>query len=180
MRIWKLIALCTLFAFSPFQGDKKIAWSKDFKLSWDLFEVREDNGNSYVASTNSGLSFGYGVKMINGNPSTDFNYEVQSYFYPELSWFVPSRVNDRVLRHEQTHFDITELHARKLRKRISEFDFTTNLKEELDNLYNNIEQERRAMQAKFDFETDHSVLKDQEDFWEEKVANLLLQYEAFQ
>ena len=84
-----------------------------------------------------------------------------------------------MLQHEQTHFDITELHARKLRKRIEAYNFSENAKAELDELYNQIERERRAMQSKYDLETDHSILKAEEVAWVEKVQQLLKEYEAW-
>lgn len=180
MKIWITICLFGLLAFTAVPEDEKIAWSADYRLTWDDFKGEAKHGTSYVASTNSGLSFGYSVKIINGEATNEFTYNVNSYFYPQLSWFVPERVNDRILRHEQTHFDISELHARKLRKRIAQTNFSSNVKDELDALYDQVERERRAMQEAFDFETDHSVLRQPEEQWEQKIATLLRDYDAYQ
>ncbi|MEP2937112.1 MAG: DUF922 domain-containing protein [Gilvibacter sp.] len=180
MKIWISICLLGLMAFSAVPEDEKIAWSADYRLTWDDFKGEANYGTSYVASTNSGLSFGYSVKIINGKATSQFTYTVHSYFYPNLSWYVPERVNESILRHEQTHFDISELHARMLRKRIDDFSFTSEVKDELDVLYDQIERERRAMQSTFDFETDHSVLKQPEAQWEQKIATLLKDYDAYQ
>jgi hypothetical protein len=179
MKIWLSLCLFGLFAFTTPLEDEKIAWSDDYRLSWSDFKGPITEGTTFVASTNSGLSFGYSIKIINGEPTNQFTFRVNSYFYPQLSWYNPERVNDRVLQHEQTHFDITELHARKLRKRIAQFDFTNNVKEQLDVIYDKNERERRAMQAQFDFETDHSVLRAPEAAWEQKIATLLQTYEAY-
>ncbi len=184
MKIWIKICLTVILfstlAFTSTQEAEKVAWSADYSLSWDDFKGEATNGTPYVASTNSGLSFGYSLKIINGQATNEFTAEVRSYFYPQLSWFMPERVSARVLRHEQTHFDISELHARKLRKRITDFNFTSNVKDELDELYDQVERERRAMQTEFDFKTDHSTLHEPEDVWELKIATLLSSYDAYQ
>lgn len=179
MRSFLFSSLCLFLLTAADTAEERIAWSDDYRLSWADFKGQPKQGNVFVASTNSGLSFGYGFKTINGVPTSDFNYEVTSYFYPELSWYVPERVSERVLNHERTHFDITELHARKLRKRIAEFDFSVNAKEELDELYSQIERERRAMQSKYDLETDHSVLHAEEAAWVSKVAQWLKDHDTW-
>ncbi len=64
-----------------------------------------------------------------------------------------------LLAHEQLHFDITELFARKLRKAMVEFDFenSRNLRAALQALYKKTEMERALMQKKFDVETKHTA-----------------------
>ena len=182
MNMKQFLALLSLLflAFTPTQDQVRISWDKEHKLTWDDFKGTSKAKSTFVASTNSGLSFNFGYKVIDGKPTTDFNYKVETYFYPELSWFAPGRVNPRILAHEQKHFDISELHARILRKRIAEFNFTTNVKRELDTLYEAVEAERRSMQSQFDLETDHSVIKDQEIAWELKIAELLAEHEPWQ
>lgn len=179
MRVLLLSILSLFLMASSVQDEERIAWSEDYRLSWSDFKGQPKPGNVYVASTNSGLSFSYGFKTINGVATSDFRYEVTSYFYPELSWYQPERVSPRVLQHEQTHFDITELHARKLRKRIEAYNFTENAKAELDELYNQVERERRAMQSTYDLETDHSILRAEEAAWVSKVQQWLKEYEAW-
>lgn len=174
------VLACCFLAFCPVKDENRIAWSPDYKLSWSDFKAKSRVGNSYVASTNSGLSFKYSFKVVNGQATPDYTFEVTSYFYPDQSWFIPEEVNPRVLRHEQTHFDITELHARILRKRVSEFEFSSKIKKEFDALYDLVEQERRDMQAQFDLETDHSTIVLKEAAWEQKIAELLSQFEPWQ
>lgn len=179
MRVLLLAVLSLLLLSTTQKEEERIAWNEDHRLSWADFKGQPKVGNSFVASTNSGLSFGYGFKTINGVPTSDFNYEVTSYFYPESSWYIPEKVNERVLSHEQTHFDITELYARKLRKRIAEFDFTTKVKDELDALYSQIERERRQMQSRYDLETNHSINVAEEAAWVARVQELLKKYEPW-
>jgi hypothetical protein len=63
--------------------------------------------------------------------------------------------------------------------RIAEYNFTTNVKEELDALYDQVERERRAMQSQYDLESDHSVIRDREAAWVARVQEMLKQTEAW-
>ena len=44
--------------------------------------------------------------------------EIVAEFYPNSSWVKPNRKLASLLKHEQGHFDITELYVRKMRKAI--------------------------------------------------------------
>jgi replication initiation and membrane attachment protein DnaB len=150
---------------------EKIEWSEAYKLSWSDFKGEPKQSSGYIASTNSGISFSYSYGFKYDELVLD--YEVKSNFYPKLSWYIPSLVTKNTLKHEQTHFDISEIHARLLRKRISETPFTKQVKIEIESIYNQIEIERRAMQNQFDEETDHSNIRDKEIAWEKFVAQQL-------
>ena len=150
---------------------EKIEWSADYKLSWSDFKGEPNRNSGYVASTNSGISFSYSYGFKYDELVLDF--EINSNFYPNLSWYLPSIVTENTLKHEQTHFDISEIHARILRKRISNAHFTKNVETEIESLYNRVEVERRAMQNQFDEETDHSNIRDKEIAWEKLVAQQL-------
>lgn len=163
-------------AFSPEKEDLKIAWDENKKLSWSDFQGRPEPGK-YVASTNSGISFTFSYTVKDGKVAMD--YEVKSNFYPKLSWYIPAEVDDYILQHEQTHFDISELHARMLRKKIEATLFTNNAKREVEALYKEIERQRRSMQVKFDIETDHSKNEQAEFKWEVYIAKQLRDYERW-
>jgi len=154
---------------------EKIEWSEDHRLSWSDFKGEPNRNSGYVASTNSGISFSYSYGFKYDELVLD--YEVKSNFYPNLSWYLPSIVTENTLKHEQAHFDISEIHARILRKRISETHFTKNVETEIDSLYNQVEVERRAMQNQFDEETDHSNIRDKEIAWEKFVAQQLKDFD---
>lgn len=172
------IPLLLFLVFFPVSNDKeKIAWSEDKKLTWADFRGEPAGGNGYVASTNSGISFSYSFSVRNGE--LKLNYTVRSNFYPNLSWYMPGHVDDYILKHEQTHFDISELHARKLRKQLAETEFTLEPKETLDAIYSQAETQRRAMQKRFDEESDHSKIEQKEYQWEAFVAQELKKYEAW-
>jgi hypothetical protein len=168
----RILFLFLIFSLGFSSSEReKIEWTEDYKLSWSDFKGEPNRSSGYVASTNSGISFSYsyGFKY----DELVLEYEVKSNFYPTLSWYIPSIVTENTLKHEQTHFDISEIHARILRKRISEAQFTNMVETEIESLYNQVEVERRAMQNKFDEETDHSNIRDKEIAWEKFVAQQL-------
>ncbi len=132
---------------------------------------------SFVASTNTGISFQYSYSLKSG--AVNVEYSVESFFEPEGSWFLAERVTPYILKHEQAHFDISELHARILRKNLDGKKFTKRIKSEIESIYQKVEQQRRAMQTKFDVESDHSRNEEKEAFWQKYIANQLAQYHAW-
>ena len=166
------------FFLFPSEGDPiKMAWSESQKLTWEDFQGKPNMNSGYVASTNSGLSFSYSYSKR--GDIIDYTYKVHSYFYPETSWYIPSQVDQNILNHEQTHFDISELHARILRRKIENTVFTDNIKHEIEKLYRETEKERVAMQHHFDKESDHSKNREGELKWEAFVQKEIVVYEPW-
>jgi len=177
----KFIAIIFLFfsvIFPSANEDEKIAWNENQKLSWSDFKA-PPKGNGFVASTSSGISFSYNFSYKETGEIIDLDVSITSYFYPEKSWFITSEASEYILKHEQTHFDISELHARILRKKISEASFSKNLKEEIEAIYKSVEDKRRAMQHLFDGESDHSKIKEKELEWEAYIAQQIKMYERW-
>lgn len=176
----KLFATLLLFLlpFFPSEGNKeKIPWTETKQLTWDDFRGTPPSGANFVASTNSGMSFSFSYSEKNGKRT--IKHSVICHFYPEQSWFKPDKVSEYILKHEQTHFDISELHARILRKRIAETEFSKDSKKEIEAVYQKTEQERQNLQDQYDLETDHSKNKEEEYRWRQKIANQLKAYERW-
>ena len=174
------ITFLFLLVFSFFSSESvsdKISWSETNKLTWADFRGKHVVGADYVASTSSGISFSYSFRTL--NDSVDYKYSVESNFYPEESWYNPMYASKYILKHEQAHFDISELHARILRKNISEASFSLNIKNEIEIVYQNVEKQRREMQDRFDLETDHSKNTKNELTWEAFIAKQLNVYERW-
>lgn len=162
------------------QAPDKIFW-KENSLTWDDFRAEANKDSHFQANTNAGLSYSWGIKNENG--SVTLKYEVFSYFNPTRSWVVPeSRGSEYLLSHEQLHFDITELHARKLRKNLSEIDVEDlgkDPRKDLNRLYEIVEKERAAMQLKYDRETGHSTNREAQVKWQEYVKREIERYKPF-
>lgn len=169
-----LTILVCLFMVPTIGDEVKMQWNENRQLTWDDFKGVPNAGDDFVASTNSGISFSFSYQTRNGKMNMD--YEVFCNFYPELSWYKKELVTPYILKHEQTHFDISELFARKLRKAMAETNFGSNLKDEVNAVYQEIETQRRQMQNQYDLESDHSKNEAAEMRWRTYVAEQLQAY----
>ena len=149
--------------------EEKIFWDTSAPLKWENFEGVPNPDNSFHANANSGISYSWSFKS--SGKEVNFAYEVQSFFLPKGSWVKPGKTSAELLAHEQLHFDITELYARKLRKKLKEFDpeKVKDIKQYLRDLYQTLETERKVMQEKYDLETGHSQQESRQQEWQKKV-----------
>ena len=167
-----------LFLQAQEEADK-IFWKKE-GLTWVHFEAPPDETSTFHANTNAGLSYSWGLKNVNG--IIELEYEVKSYFNTMGSWVRKDSRNDHLLKHEQLHFDITELYARKLKKQLAEVNVNAlgkQPREILNRYYKIIDKERTLMQQKYDKETNHSIDKNAQARWQEFVERELNKYDEF-
>ena len=156
----------------------RIDW-KENGLTWSDFQAPPDPGSPFSANTSSGISYSWSMK--GSAMGKEYSYEVTSFFLPAKSWVKGGKSSTNLLAHEQLHFDITELHARKLRKALVEFDFENarNLKLDLQALYKRTEIERATMQKKFDVETRHSMNEAAQLEWQRFIKEELKKLKDF-
>jgi len=174
----KILFISFCFLFLHFQEDlQRIVWTENHKLSWKDFRGSPPISSQFAASTATGINFEYSYSTQNNK--VELEYSVESFFLRHKSWYIPDKTNPHILNHEQTHFDISELHARILRKRLSTKKFTKNIKIEIETLYLQAEEQRKAMQLKFDLETNHSQNPEKEIQWEKRIAKKLQEYEPW-
>lgn len=160
------------------QEEVTISWSEDYKLEWSDFQGKVKAVSNEAASTASGLTFGYSISNT-GNTIDKFDANVKAYFYPEKSWYIKEKANEHILGHEQLHFDITELFARKFRKALQSVPLKGNLKNNLQILHSRINKELYQLQRVYDQETNHSINKEVQKQWEEAIVEELKKLEAF-
>lgn len=177
MKLVIIIVFILLFNGMEVSEPERILWNESVKLSWSDFKGAPKKSANFVASTNSGMSFSYSYSLRNGEISYEFSNE--SFFYPETSWYKKGEVSDYILQHEQTHFDISELHSRILKKRLEEKVFSKNIKVEVKRLYETVESERIEMQSRYDLETDHSQSEEAEYRWRQFVENQLEKHDPW-
>jgi len=105
-----VVYISLTFDNNPIQDDNKILWSKT-KLTWDDFMgIRPSDMSDIVAAEIKGSIEIVDVPMKNNIPRP----VVHCYFVKDQSW---TKVNTATaLAHEQLHFDIYEMFARKIRK----------------------------------------------------------------
>mgnify|MGYP006909075997 CR=1 FL=1 len=154
---------------------ESIRWSQDYQLQWSDFKGRPKHHSDAVAITASGLSVGLTATTLK-RELLDYSITVEAHFYPQQSWYLKGQVNNVVLAHEQLHFDITELYARKLRQEIEQAHFTLNIKKELEVLRKQVDKALKQTQSRYDSECDFSRNPEAQKRWrvfiDEELAKL--------
>lgn len=151
-----------------------VAWSRGRPLTWGDFLASPRIEGQEGARTAYGLF--YAVRCV----GREFDYRVVAAFLPKQSWVKPGVVGDpaeslRVLGHEQTHFDLTEVYARRMREAFSGLPSACAKPEgELDRLAEQFVRDEGVAQRKYDAETDHGLTLAEQTRWDEDVSTRLI------
>lgn len=154
------------------QNNDKILWSSSRKLKWNDYEGIPDTIHSNVeASTYSEIEV---VKSFleNGIPK----YIIECNFIKSKSW---TRSNDSyTLSHEQLHFDIYEIFARRIRKSV---DSLNGIKVKNYEVYNSVFEKYSKKCDKYNDLYDSQVYFDsiQQKLWSEKITKELNELKAY-
>lgn len=155
------------FAQNGGYDEDNIIWHKARKLTWNDFKGEAPSGTPVAALTASGIS--YSFSSVQRGDEIEINYIVTANFYPSRSWYQPKYASSNVLAHEQLHFDITELFARKFRQRLDATRFTRDVKAEVRAIFKQINRELSEFQDRYDLETNSSRLRDRQRDWHRRV-----------
>jgi len=165
--------LVTLFIFliSNEIQEETILWEKHKRLSWSDFKGKAQN-NRAAAVTASGLTYRASTTKKN-NKVVAIDFEVNSFFYPQKSWYRPAICDHIILNHEQLHFDITEIYAEILRKRLAKANYTNNSQAEMKAIYQQVNRELNDFQNLYDAETNFSRNREQQLRWNKNIEAIL-------
>ena len=150
-------------------GGDTIYWSPDRALHWADFQATPMPLSPYAAITTAGIFY-----SLTYSPKS-YRTRVYCYFLKSRSW---SRSKDRaqLLKHEQGHFDITELYARKLQLAFAAYHYHfATVSADLKNIFAGINAEKARMNEQYDRETDLSANAAQQTRWNKKIAQALKQ-----
>jgi hypothetical protein len=160
-------------AFQPGEDYDTISWNADRPLTWKDFNGDIPLNARAAATTASGITYRFSTSGTRDHMEVDF--KIDTYFYPNKSWYQPDLCDEVILSHEQLHFDISELYARKMRKRLAEATYThSDVKTKVKAIYRKINKELDAFQNQYDSETNFSRERDQQVIWNAKIAAELL------
>ena len=152
-------------------GVDTILWNENVSLHFSDFKAKP--GRSFQGLTYSGLY----LDMKKDNKKTQvFCYTV---FISQKSFLKDS--SDELLKHEQLHFDITELYARKMRQQISKISFQNekNASLAIQKIYNSVTTAFNNEQDEYDKETEHGINKAKQKQWIDSVHNQLNNLKIF-
>ncbi|HQV06413.1 MAG TPA: DUF922 domain-containing protein [Chitinophagaceae bacterium] len=149
-----------------------LKWDAQKKLTWADYKGQPNQFSDAAASTSTYLVISYDFYQ------DKMSYKIKSYFSATRSW--GRHKTPYILSHEQGHFDIAEIFARKLYKEMSEYKYEgRKSKQGLDDIYDKIIREKSAMQDQYDKETNHSINEKKQAEWIAKIKLLLEQYAAY-
>lgn len=157
-----------ILSITPANGDDLLEWKEDHKLKWSDFKGKVPTGVKYKAMTHSRI--GLDADFEDGA----FIVDVNTYFIRNKSWS-KNRGSESLLGHEQLHFDITELIARKIRKAYSEYNATEVQKtgDFLQTTYDHYYGPVWDSYELYDEETNHGINKLEQAEWAQKIQDEL-------
>jgi len=149
-----------------------VDWNHSRKLSWSDFKAAPDPSSSNAALTHSSIFLDL------GHNDTKLTYAIRCRFNQSRSW---GRIkNDYILNHEQRHFDISEIHARRLHKGLKHYVFRSKtVNEDTQKIYQEAMQRHVEMQQLYDRETNHSLNAEKQREWDNRIDSLLLVYQPY-
>lgn len=154
------------------ESNEYIPWNSDYRLTWDDFQSEPRKGTEAVASTSTSLGIAY---QLQGGK---LSYDITCNFSKVKSWGLMK--TDYILAHEQGHFDITEIYARKLNEALQNYDFNKRtFKNDIGNIYQSIVKQKEELQKMYDGESDHSRNRKLQYEWLEKIRVMLEETEEF-
>lgn len=171
-----LVYLLLLFPLTPASlqaqnnAEELLNWSASRKLTWGDYKADPNPNSDAAASTTTYLGIDYNISRAS------FSYKIESRFSKTRSWGLHK--TDYILSHEQGHFDIAEVFARKLHKKMSEYKFNTKTYDkDLRKIYDEVTKEKEKTQNEYDGETRHSINKQKQAEWLKKIEKMLQELE---
>lgn len=160
------------------QAGRKLRWG-DFQAPANVLPIADPLFGTSVASCAPVLQV-IGTKDATGRN----NFFVTAALDKSRSWVRASALahSNQVLAHEQVHFDICELIARRLRQRIAQVYqaggdvFTPAFRQELQRMMN----EQAVWNTQYDQETAHGLRQDQQQSWQVQLTQALAQLAAYE
>jgi len=147
-------------------SEELLDWSSNRRLTWADYKASPNPNSDAAASTTTYLGIDYNIS------THSFSYKIESRFSKTRSWGLHK--TEYILSHEQGHFDIAEVFARKLHKKMSEYRFNSKTYDkDLRKIYDEVTKEKEKTQNEYDGETRHSINKDKQAEWLKKIDKML-------
>ncbi|WP_181309039.1 hypothetical protein [Rufibacter sp. XAAS-G3-1] len=168
-----------LFAFNSLQPSCD-CWSENIKLKWSDFQGKPDM--SVRTSVKSNAEALIATRLV--ITKKDFNQKIPDFIATSCiikseSWTVDT-TSVELLQHEQLHFDISELFARKIRR---EFSILRAKKvqdvSEYQMVIDKYKNQRDLLNKKYDRETGNGGVDFVQEEWNLKVLKELNNYKSY-
>ena len=152
---------------APPREEDGIVWQAERRLSWDDFQSEANSREPLHAMTSTNIEV---QAHCNGN---QMQFEVKCVFKTKDSWS-KNKKSERLLAHEQMHFDLTEVHARRLRQKLAQSKgMCGSDKGRFGKIVEGYFADWKAEQDQYDLESNHGLNQEQQLHWENKIARRL-------
>jgi len=154
------------------QPREPFEWSASRRLAWNDYLGRPDTMSQASALTV------YLLGVEHGCSGGVFSFRVAVMFQPQRSW--TKSATPRLLDHEQGHFDLGEVQARRLRRALGSLKEPCDLPAaELNDLTSKYVIEDAERQQRYDQETIYGLDGTRQAFWEADIRKQLKELAAF-
>lgn len=165
-----LVVICAFITLFPCTGRSQgaadsVYWSEGCQLRWDDFQGKAEDAPIVGARTYTSLKY----KLLDYD--TSCRVIVKCVFLKKMSWMKPQHATDYALKHEQIHFDISELYARKLRQAFCNYRYNKEtVNEDVADIFMRICEEKTWYNQQYDKETCHSLDKEKQQVWRDMIT----------
>ena len=150
------------------KGKNLICWEEGQSLVWKDFKGRVPGRTPHAAITY--VNFQYEVLSKN-------SIRVSNCFVKDKSWTKRDEQNPYILKHEQYHFHISEIFARRIRQDLVHVAEASTV--EVQQVFDKWMERYQAEQTLYDQETSHSRIRTEQLRWENKIDKSLTELSEF-
>lgn len=174
LKLGVLFVSLLLFLQSGNYETDVLYWSQNHKLDWNDFQGNPRYDYHAISALTSS-----GIVDYKGCKDGKIIYKIRAYFEKNNSWVKQEAYTDYHLAHEQLHFDITELYARKLKKLLKHQSFECGQEVAFETFVNNVLENWYNEQKTYDTMTRHSIDRNKQKEWFYRVQMELSLLEDF-
>lgn len=160
------------------QTNSFVRWENNVKLTWGDFKGSPDN--------NSAMAMSYiTIDCREIKEKDSVTIIVNTLFDKNQSWVKKDFVDEQLLWHEQIHFDLFEVYARKLTELYSKMEFTEKeilsgkLEKIRDSMYAEVEKAHQLLDDDFSSFISEERDKQLQENWNLKIKNELESMKSF-
>ncbi len=166
-----MLLLILLTSLSPDHKSDTLYWCHEKKLSWEIFTYDS-------AATRIGARIAPQLWVTPRAVGKNFVLEVHAVLFKGKA--LSNDTSKSLLEHEQIHFDIAELAARKARAYVSKQTIVPgNVNEMILSAYDLGVSFMKETNEQFDNETHHGFLESPQNQWRKRIDDELERSEAF-